>query len=155
MTYKDPEYQKKYQQRNKDRIKIQRQEYYQRNKETRAEKNRLSAIASRKNNPAKSMLVAARYRSKMRGISFNLEETDIVLPLTCPVLHIPLQCHAGKGNSMKNDSYSLDRIDPEKGYTKGNIQVISGLANRMKQNATPEELLLFAEWVFKTYKENI
>lgn len=153
MAWKDPEYYKKYQQRNKEKIQAQRKEYYLKNKHKTAERNRLSAIESRRNNPAKAMLVAARYRSKERDLFFNLEEKDIILPEVCPVLQILLESHAGKGSAMKKNSYSLDRIDPLKGYTKDNIQVMSSLANRMKQNATPEELLLFAEWVFKTYKE--
>jgi hypothetical protein len=51
-------------------------------------------------------------------------------------------------------SPSVDRIDPTKGYTKDNVQVISNLANAMKQNATKEELIVFAKWVLKTYGEN-
>ena len=35
--------------------------------------------------------------------------------------------------------YSLDRKDPNKGYTKDNVWVISQIANAMK--------LLFAKWV--------
>ena len=46
---------------------------------------------------------------------------------------------------------SLDRIDPLKGYVKGNIQVISTKANTMKNNATQDELVRFAEAVLKMY----
>lgn len=44
-------------------------------------------------------------------------------------------------------AYSLDRIIPEKGYVKGNVQVISQLANAMKWDSTPEERLAFAKWI--------
>lgn len=55
----------------------------------------------------------------------------------CPVLGVPLV----DGNT------SIDRIDPSKGYVPGNLQIISSKANRMKNNATVEELRRFAEWV--------
>lgn len=147
------EYQKQWCLENKDRLKKTKQEYYLRTKEQTREQRRLYAIERRKKDPATAMLVAAKYRSKQNNIPFNLESSDIILPELCPILGMPLQCHAGKGSNIKKDSYSLDRIDPTKGYTKGNVQVISGLANRMKQDATPEELIAFAEWVLKTYKE--
>ncbi len=40
-----------------------------------------------------------------------------------------------------------DRIDSANGYTKDNIQVISSIANRMKWNATKEQLLTFCKGV--------
>jgi len=56
------------------------------------------------------------------------------------------------GKGRLPNSPSLDRIDPTKGYIKGNVEVISNLANTMKQNATPEELLAFAREVIKRYE---
>jgi hypothetical protein len=34
---------------------------------------------------------------------------------------------------------SFDRIDPTKGYIKGNVQIVSQRANRIKSNSTLEE----------------
>ena len=93
----------------------------------------------------------AQQRAKKENIYFDIEKSDIIIPEICPVLNKPLVVNAGSPGGSKY-SPSLDKIIPEMGYTKGNIMVMSLLANQMKANATPEELILFAEWVLKTYK---
>ena len=106
----------------------------------------------RLNNPEKILFGQARYRAKKKGIEFDLEVSDIVIPKLCPVLKIPLE--KSKTNSPRGSSPSLDRIDNAKGYVKGNIQVMSHKANTMKHCATSEELILFSKWIAKTYKGN-
>ena len=49
---------------------------------------------------------------------------------------------------------SLDRIDPTKGYIKGNVWVITKRANTMKNSATREELLKFANNIYKYFGDN-
>ena len=50
----------------------------------------------------------------------------------------------------QDDSPSIDKIIPEKGYVKGNVAIISQLVNRVKNNAkTPEEIRLVADWYEK------
>ena len=43
----------------------------------------------------------------------------------------------------------MDRKDPSKGYTPDNIQIISNLANRIKTNATPEQIQAVATYMLK------
>lgn len=93
---------------------------------------------------------ATKHRALKSGITFNLEPEDIVIPDVCPVLGIPLHRNVG-GKSSSDNSPSIDRVIPELGYTKGNIQVISQKANRMKNDALPDELRKFAEWVRNTF----
>ncbi len=104
----------------------------------------------RKENPAQKTLDNIRQRSKKAGVPCDLEIEDIVKVTICPVFNIKLE-RSNKGFSQT--SPSVDRIDPKRGYTKDNIQIMSNLANTMKQNATKEQLLQFATWVFKTYKD--
>jgi hypothetical protein len=97
------------------------------------------------------MLRRAQSRAKERGHEFNLELSDIHIPTHCPVLGISLVVHKGRSGGNPN-SPALDRIDNNKGYVKGNVMVVSHRANMMKVDASPEELLKFADWVITRYR---
>ena len=91
---------------------------------------------------------AARERSKVNNLAFNLETEDIIFPRICPYLNIAIQY----GQQVHSpESPSLDKIDPSLGYIKGNIQVISRIANTMKTNATITELVTFAKGIQAIY----
>lgn len=92
----------------------------------------------------------AKSRANEQGIPFDIVVDDIVIPDVCPVLGIPIKINVGKSGAFM-DSPSLDKIIPELGYVKGNIQVMSQLANQMKGAASREQLLTFADWIKKTY----
>jgi len=83
------------------------------------------------------MLAQAKSRAKRKGIEFNITLDDIRIPEICPYLKIPLEF----GTMF---APSLDRVNSEQGYIKGNVEVISRKANIMKSNASTEELLEFA-----------
>ena len=85
---------------------------------------------------------SAKKRALKKGLEFNIELRDIHIPKKCPILKVPLICST-------RYSPSIDRIFPDKGYIKGNIAVISTLANSMKANATPKELLIFSRNIKK------
>lgn len=92
----------------------------------------------------------AKTRAKTRGIEFSIDKSDVIIPEFCPILGIKLEPYVGHSGGRPN-SPALDRIDNSKGYVKGNVIVISHLANMMKSSATKEELLAFADWVQKAY----
>lgn len=92
----------------------------------------------RHKNPQKSILKDAKRRAKQKNLPFNLSEEDIVIPNLCPILKIPLNKNSGL---WKDDSPSIDRIIPEKGYIKENIIIISYRANRIKNNHTLQEII--------------
>ena len=100
--------------------------------------------------PRRTLLNSARSNAKKKGIEFNIILEDIVLPELCPFFNFPLTCIRGEGRIPSN--YSIDRIDSSKGYIKGNIQIISNLANVMKNNATIFQLKIFARSILRRYR---
>lgn len=131
-----------------DRDKLLANARYAKNPEKRRAEKRNYMLA----NPEKHMMYSCRGRAKRRNIPFNLELSDIIIPDTCPILGITF-VRGVKGDYMY--SPSLDRIDNSKGYIKGNIQVISSLANTMKNSASPQELIAFAKYILKEYNNEI
>lgn len=96
------------------------------------------------------MFWSAKSRAKKKGLPFNLERNDIIIPETCPVLPWITLTLAPREETRLTTSPSLDRIKPELGYVKGNVRVISGRANMLKNNATVQEL----EAVLRDLKEH-
>ena len=92
----------------------------------------------------------AKESSKKRNKEFNLTIDDIIIPTHCPYLNVELITSFEDTNY--SNYYSIDRIDSSKGYVKGNIQIISRLANTMKNNATTEQLITFSQNVLKIHK---
>jgi len=86
----------------------------------------------------------AKARSAKKGLIFNLDLDDIVIPKTCPLLGIPLFPGDKETGPIRN-SPTLDRIYPDRGYVKGNVWVISYKANSMKNDASPEEIKRLSE----------
>ena len=110
----------------------------------------------KKDNPVRytcrQMYSSAKKRAKVYSLPFDID-TDYLESIStkyCPVLRIEIKY--GGGNSTKN-SASLDKIIPELGYTKGNVQIVSNLANMMKSNANEDELIMFSKWVQDTYEK--
>ena len=102
---------------------------------------------SREVDDKRRLLNNARGRSKRKFIEFSIDRDDINIPNVCPYLKTKFVF------GDYNTSMSLDRIDPNKGYVKGNIQVISSKANRMKNTATKNELILFAKEILRQTKD--
>jgi hypothetical protein len=93
----------------------------------------------------------ARQRALAKNIDFDINPEDIIIPEFCPYLNIKLE--VGNKNSYIK-SPSIDRIDITKGYIKGNIQIISMLANTMKSSASIEQLIFFAKSVLKIHDKD-
>lgn len=118
---------------------------------THAEYSRLYKFRNKEN----VILSRAKARAKEKGLEFNLEVKDIIIPDKCPILGIPIitRFSINKRSGPAFNSPSLDRINNELGYIKGNIMVVSHKANTMKHTASPTELLRFAQWILNTFEE--
>jgi hypothetical protein len=86
----------------------------------------------------------AKRRAKEMGVAYTLTRDDIisVFPEECPLLGMPFAFTQGKTVPA---SPSLDRKDSSKGYTPDNVWVISAKANRIKSDATTEEISMLVE----------
>lgn len=114
-----------------------------------------------KANPVKtitaSLVSGARSRAKSKNLPFDIDLDYIrsmvgenaELALNCPIFDIPLDWSRirNNGNRAMSNSPSLDRIDPERGYVKGNVWIISYRANVIKNDASHEELKLVTKAV--------
>lgn len=91
----------------------------------------------RNKEPLRLLFNQAKYRAKKKNIEFSIKFEDLNIPEYCPVFGFKLQTMGGKRTET---SYSIDRLDNSKGYTKENTRVISWKANQYKGNMTIKEV---------------
>lgn len=142
------EYHRQWRMKNREKIRARHKQYRDENREIYIEKSKKWS----RDNPEKTLYTRIKSNAKTKGIEFSLVLENIIFPAYCPVLGVSLDYDVCKGKAQFN-SPSFDRIDPRKGYVDGNVQIISKLANAMKQNATPEQLVAFGLWALSTYGE--
>ena len=143
-------------QHNKEHIRALAKKCYQQNKEHILAQNRLLRANNKerynqyrikyaRTNYESYLLKSTKSRAKADNIEHTITKEDIIIPNKCPYLEVPLTRIHGQGQLPTNAS--IDRIDNSKGYTPDNIQIISRFANLMKNGATKEQLITFAESV--------
>lgn len=94
------------------------------------------------------MFYRCKDKALLKGLPFNLDSyEDIPYSKFCPVFGVELKISGGIY------SPSIDRIIPELGYTKGNVIVVSLLANTIKSNATPDQILTVGKFYAKLFKK--
>lgn len=68
----------------------------------------------------------------------------------CALTGVRMTFHQGRGRVR--DNCSVDRIDPRKGYTRANIQLVTDRANRAKTDFTHTEFLAFCRKVLQNHE---
>ena len=95
-----------------------------------------------------------RASKKHLPVNVDIDFLVLILPknMQCPILETKM-IFGGK----RSNSPSIDRLNPKKGYTKGNVAWVSMLANTVKDNRTPNELRKIADWIEKQeiYKQKV
>ena len=99
---------------------------------------------------ARTAMGNARKRARRWDVGFDMTLEQIMAKLTthCPILGIELDITKGRKTS-KHNSATLDRIDPDGGYTNENVHVVSDLANRGKAHMSLAQLVLLGEFAQK------
>lgn len=105
---------------------------------------------SERPDPLKAWLRTARWNAKKQGREFSIKLADLPeLPEKCPVFGTPLRM-----DGSIDELPSLDRIDNSRGYVPGNVVFVSRRANRLKGDATSDELQKLAHFYMALSKNN-
>lgn len=113
----------------------------------------------------RSMLASAKRTAREKNVPFDID-IDFIRKMVgenarfashCPIFKTRLEwsCRRNDTNGVLPNSPSIDRIDPSKGYVKGNVWIISHRANTIKNNATHEELKLVTEAVGRAIVDSL
>jgi len=94
------------------------------------------------------LFVAAKSRSKAIGRIFTITYEDLLPPPEyCPVLGLRLDYGSKEIRVRAASSPSIDRVDSELGYVKGNVVIMSWRANMIKNAGTYEEHVQIADFM--------
>lgn len=101
------------------------------------------------------MYKSALKRARDNKLPFDIDISYLksIAKQTCPIFGIQLNWGKSSNGKVKHNSASLDKIIPEWGYIKGNVAIISHIANTIKQNVTYNDLYKVADWLHDQEKE--
>ena len=90
------------------------------------------------------IICGMRNRAAKKGIPFD-ETIDVdfmisICPTHCPILGLELK-RATKDGGQRANSPSVDRLNPNAGYTRDNIIVVSYLANTIRNAAKADQII--------------
>ena len=128
--------------------------YYHNNKE-RIQKNRSEKYVGDMDYRIKHIMRNAKQRSRKKGLEFNLTYNYLKNLLLsqdckCALTRVPLILGT---RDNKEQSLSLDRIDPNEGYIEGNVQWTTIQVNFMKTDLTMDELKRLCKKILEVVDE--
>ena len=141
MPYVDKEKAKQYH-------KDYNREYMKKSRLENPEKFKAREKKWRESNRLQSLIYSTKQTAKKKGLNHDISIEDLIQVEMCPLTGILIDWGCS-GRHLSNPS--IDRIDPSKGYVKGNVEIMSCLGNSMKNAATREQLVYFAKEILKRY----
>jgi len=94
---------------------------------------------------------AAKGRANRKKVKYKINDAYMISifpkDMICPILGIKVTWVGERDTTP-----SIDKIFPNKGYVEDNVIWVSTRANRIKQDATPEEMMKVAKWLKKQEK---
>jgi hypothetical protein len=108
----------------------------------------------REENRISALLTAARYRSRQRGLPFDLDEyrqqlADRLQKMECELTGIPLDLKTPRAWNAP----SIDRIRPEAGYVISNVRIVAFAVNVMMNTWGEDKVLEIAGAMAKRKEE--
>ena len=105
-------------------------EYFNKWQRDNPEKTRKQKQTYRAKRPLNYLALYIKTRAKKKGIKFDLDENHLQklwdkCSGICPMTGVPMTLQPGKRGKPNPFVISVDRIIPEKGYTKGNVRIVS------------------------------
>lgn len=120
--------------REKENLRERQKTARKANPERTAANIRRAKAKFKETKPIEFRLACIKANAKKRGLDFSITPADIHIPEYCPILKCKLTHKQGPC------SWSVDRLDSNKGYVPGNVAVISLQANRLKNNLDIHQL---------------
>lgn len=90
------------------------------------------SAASRRQNRVAYLVSRARLRASKAGRVFNIVADELERPTHCPILGIEIDYANEAGKVYAENGPSLDRVNNDLGYERGNVRIISRRANMLK-----------------------
>ena len=105
-------------------------------------------------NPKYILFHNARTHARRKGLEFSIKGEDIVLPENCPCCGVRFLISAAPGRS-KGNLPSLDRLNSNKGYVPGNVNVICYTCNNRKNDSSVTDIFRIANWMLSKQPNGI
>jgi hypothetical protein len=115
---------------------------------TRKQQKATDAKRYRRENRARELIRLARQRAQKKGLPFSLEEPRIRAAIdagVCELTGIPFNLDGGK----TWDSPSIDRIDPNQGYSLNNVRVVLHCVNVMANVWGSDKIIEIADAIME------